>query len=205
MSRVIDAGIDSNSRVFFINGNRTAIFDTGAPGNERKILRALKTAGISREQVSVLIVSHAHWDHCGSLHALKAALNVPVIAGRSDAEYMEKGENSPVSLSTAKHARHLGFEAVKADIRLNEDLSLESYGIDARVINTPGHTGGSLSVLASDGDCVTGDFLAGLYTGDPGIVGQSLKKLMDGGAKRFYPSHGPSLEAKEVLRLFSEQ
>jgi glyoxylase-like metal-dependent hydrolase (beta-lactamase superfamily II) len=202
MSQVIDAQIDGSSHVFFIKGDRTAIVDTGAPGNERNILRALRTAGIPREQVSVLIITHAHWDHCGSLHGLKAALNMPVMAGWPDAEYLEKGENAPVTRSIAKHAYGLNVDGVKADIVVKEDISLASYGIDALVLTTPGHTGGSLSVLASNGDCATGDFLAGLYTGEPEVIEQSLKKMMDGRAKRFYPSHGPCIEAATVLSIF---
>ncbi len=206
MSQVIDARIDCNSHVFFVKGDRTAIVDTGGPGNERKILKALKDTGIPREQVSALIVTHAHWDHCGSLHALKAMLDVPVMAGWPDAEYLEKGENVPITymsgMTPAKHATKLNFDGVKADVVVREDLDLRDYGIDARVLTTPGHTGGSLSVLASNGDCATGDFLAGLYTGERGVVEQSLKKMTDGGAKRFYPSHGASVEVEAVLKIF---
>jgi glyoxylase-like metal-dependent hydrolase (beta-lactamase superfamily II) len=201
MSQVIDARIDSNSHVFFIKGDKTAIFDTGAPGNERKILRALKDAGIPRERVSALIISHAHWDHCGSLQALKAMLDVPVMAGWPDAEYLEKGENVP-NMSTPKNTTKLNFGRVKVDVVVRDDMDIHGYGIDARVMTTPAHTAGSLSVLASDGGCATGDFLAGLYTGERGVVEQSLKKLTDGGVKRFYPAHGPSVEAEAVLKIF---
>jgi hydroxyacylglutathione hydrolase len=205
MSQVIDANIGGNSRVFFIKGERTAIVDTGAPGNERNILRALREAGISREQVSLIIITHAHWDHCGSIHALKADLGAPVMAGWPDAEYLERGENVPVLNPAArpiKHASGLNFGGAKADLVVREDMSLQSYGIDARVLATPGHTGGSLSVLASSGDCATGDFLAGLYTGEPAVIEKSLKKMTDGGVKRLYPSHGPDIDATALLSIF---
>ena len=201
MSQVIDAGIDSNSRVFFIKGERAAIVDTGAPDNERKILKALRKAGIPQGNVSILIVTHAHWDHCGSLHALKSTLNVPVMAGWPDAEYLEKGENTPVSRSAAKHATHLNFKGVRADVVVRGEVSLEAYGIDARVFRTPGHTDGSVSVLASDGNCTTGDFLARLYTAEPGVIKQSLKRMIDSGAKYFYPSHGPCVSAGDIFSL----
>ena len=142
MSQVIDARIDGNSRVFFIKGDRTAIVDTGAPGNERNILRALKVAGISRDQVSIIVITHAHWDHCGSTHALKESLNVPVMAGWPDAEFLEKGENAPVMNLPGKpeSTRSSGpkVEAVKADVVVREDMSLDGYGIDAHVLLRPG-------------------------------------------------------------------
>lgn len=206
MSQVIDAEIQGNSRVFFVKGDRTAIVDTGAPGNERNILRALKAAGIPRDQVSVIVVTHAHFDHYGSLCLLKAALNVPVIAGWPDVESMEKGENVPVTnlTDTSAGTRAPGpkVDGVKADVIVREDMSLRGYGIDALVLATPGHTGGSISVLASNGDCVTGDFLASLYSREPMIIEKSLKKLVDRGAKRFYPSHSESKDAADVLSMF---
>ncbi len=206
MSRLIDANIDGNSRVFFITGDRVAIVDAGNPGEERKILKALKMAGISRDQVSLLIATHAHVDHYGSLRELKAMLNVPVMAGWPDADYMERGENIPAmgfpGKSTTGRTPGPGVPAVKADVVVRDDLSLHSYGIDARAVLTPGHTGGSLSVLTDNGDCATGDFLASLYTGEPVMIRNSLKKLADGGAKRFYPSHAPCVEAFAVFREF---
>jgi hypothetical protein len=53
MGQVIDAHIDGNSRVFFVTGGRPAIVDGGWPGSEWKVLKALKPAGIPREQVSL--------------------------------------------------------------------------------------------------------------------------------------------------------
>lgn len=200
MSRLIDAGIKSNSRVFFIRGDSVAIVDSGAPGNERQILRALREAGIPAGSVSILIATHAHWDHCGSLRALQAALGAPAAAGWPDAEYMEKGLNAPVENSTAKHASHLEYPAVKAGIVVAEDMSLKAYGIDARIIRTPGHTAGSISVLASSGDCAVGDFLAGLYTGDPETIRNCLLKMKEFGARRIFPAHGPGVLLNEILR-----
>jgi len=206
MSHVIDAGIEGNSRVFFVKGDRTAIIDAGNPGDERNILRALKSSGIPREKVSVIVITHAHIDHCGSVHALKAALNVPVLAGWPDADYMEKGENLPVmniqDKNDLQRAPGSKFEGVKADVIVTEDMSLDGYGIDALVLKTPGHTDGSISVLASNGDCVTGDLLASLYSGKPEVIEKSLKNLTGHGAKRFFPAHAASVEAASILNIF---
>lgn len=206
MSQVIDAQIDGNSRVFFVTGDRTAIVDAGNPGSGRKILKALKAAGIPQDSISLIIITHGHIDHYGSAHELKAALNVPVMAGQPDAGFIERGANAPAAVlpagTTPRASRERNDCAVMVDIPVTEDVSLRSYGIDARALLTPGHTDGSLSVLAGDGGCVTGDFLASLYTGEPGLVGRSLKKLADGGAKYFFPSHAPRLEASTVFDMF---
>jgi len=131
---------------------------------------------------------------------------VPVMAGWPDAGYMEKGENAPtatLSSGTASAAAR-GQEniAVRADVVVAEDMSLRNFGINARVLTTPGHTAGSLSVLADDGGCVTGDFLASLLTGEPGVVERSLQKMADGGARCFYPAHTPCLDAVTVFGQF---
>lgn len=206
MSQLIDAHIDGKSRVFFVKGDRTAIVDTGAPGNERKILKALRVAGIPQKEVGLIIITHAHWDHCGSAYALKAALNVPVMAGWPDAEFLEKGGNIPVTnlpgRSGPTGSPGPKFDNVKVDIVVEEDMCLDSFGIDARVVLTPGHTEGSLSAIASDGGCATGDFLAGLYSGEPEAVKRSLRNLDEKGAKQLHPAHGESVEMANVLKMF---
>jgi glyoxylase-like metal-dependent hydrolase (beta-lactamase superfamily II) len=204
MSQVTDAGIDDNSHVFFVTGDRVAIYDAGNPGSHWKILKALKAHGIPRERVSVIVISHAHFDHYGSLRALKDELGVPVLAGLPDADYLAKGENVPAENFSGRQAvgRPMA-DAVKADVVVTGDISLVSYGIEARVITTPGHTVGSLSVLASNGDCATGDFLASLYTADRASMAGTLKKLADGGAKCFYPAHGPRVKASVLFSEFN--
>ena len=205
MSQVIDARIAGNSRVFFIKGDKTAIVDTGAPGNERNILRALKDAGIPRENVSAIIITHTHWDHDGSVSGLKAALGVPVIAGWPDAEYLESGENAPAMNFSGDKACARGpkVKGVKTDVIVRDDMDLHAHGIDAKVFTTPGHTAGSLSLLASNGDCTTGDFLASIYSGEEDVIKRSLKKLAENGAKRFCPSHGRDVDVEALLKTVS--
>lgn len=205
MSYVLDAGIEGKYRVFFMIGDRVAIVDAGIPGCEHDILRALRKAGIPQEKVSVLIATHAHFDHYGSLAKLKQTLKVPVIAGYPDAEYIERGENAPVMFLPVKgelsRAPGPRIEAVKVDAIARDTMSLRGYGIDALIVMTPGHTAGSVSTIASDGGCVTGDFLNSIYSGETAIIKQSIKNLADNGAKRFYPAHSGPVEASAVFEI----
>jgi len=51
------------------------------------------------------------------------------------------------------------------DIVIDESMPLHDYGVDARVLTTPGHTPGSISVLADSGELIAGDLIAGSFLG----------------------------------------
>jgi glyoxylase-like metal-dependent hydrolase (beta-lactamase superfamily II) len=44
-------------------------------------------------------------------------------------------------------------------------MSLSDYGVDARILMTPGHTPGSISVLTHTGDLIAADLIAGSFLG----------------------------------------
>jgi glyoxylase-like metal-dependent hydrolase (beta-lactamase superfamily II) len=93
----------------------------------------------------------------------------------------------------------------------NDDFSLEAYGIPARVIYTPGHTMGSMSVLIESGEAIVGDLAMNMkllrlspgmpiFAEDVSLIKPSWKKLLDLGARTIYPAHGRPFSA-EVLRM----
>jgi glyoxylase-like metal-dependent hydrolase (beta-lactamase superfamily II) len=51
------------------------------------------------------------------------------------------------------------------DIVIDESMPLHDYGVDARVLTTPGHTPGSIPVLADSGELIAGDLIAGPFLG----------------------------------------
>jgi glyoxylase-like metal-dependent hydrolase (beta-lactamase superfamily II) len=206
------------SNSFIVKGDRAIIVDTGILQQHKKILAALEANGISRDQVSLIVLTHGHGDHYGCLKPLTEALGAPVMCGWPDAEYVEKGDSAPVVPVDMKgHVMKL-FTGAKADpcrvdAVVKEDLDLKAYGVDARVLTTPGHTKGSISVLVSDGGCMMGDLIASLvfknsigrspFAEAPDSIGPSLKKIIDSGAKYFYPGHGNRWDAAAVSKKFA--
>lgn len=83
----------------------------------------------------------------------------------------------------------------------NEEFSLEEYGISGKVVYTPGHSSGSVSVLLETGEAFVGDMAMNkfplrlspglpIYAENwPSLV-NSWQLLLNGGAKTVYPSHG---------------
>ena len=105
------------------------------------------------------------------------------------------------------------FPGGKVDVVLgNGGLSLEEYGIPGRVIHTPGHTPGSVSVLLDTGDAFVGcmahnNFPFRLIPGLP-IFAEDLPKLRDSwrsllgqGVETVYPGHGVSFSADVIRKL----
>jgi glyoxylase-like metal-dependent hydrolase (beta-lactamase superfamily II) len=103
------------------------------------------------------------------------------------------------------------FPASRVDIVLkDEEMSLEPYGIPGRVIPTPGHSAGSVTVLLETGEAFVGDMAMNglpmrlgpglpIFAVDVARLKKSWKSLLDRGAKTIYLSHGKPIAA-DVIR-----
>jgi hydroxyacylglutathione hydrolase len=49
------------------------------------------------------------------------------------------------------------FEKVEPGILIDEEMDLLEFGISGRVIHTPGHTGGFISLRTNSGEAFVGD------------------------------------------------
>ena len=96
----------------------------------------------------------------------------------------------------------------------DEDFSLEEYGIPGKVIYTPGHSSGSVSVLLDTGDAFVGDMAMNKFPlrfgpGMPFFAEDMVKLkerwnlLLDAGAKIIYPAHGESFSADIIRKALS--
>jgi glyoxylase-like metal-dependent hydrolase (beta-lactamase superfamily II) len=101
--------------------------------------------------------------------------------------------------------------ATNVDIILgDEEFSLAAFGIAGKVISTPGHSPGSVSIVLDTGDAFVGDlamnaFPMRLSPGLP-IFAEDLQKVKDSwnlilgsGVKMIYPAHGSPFSS-EIMR-----
>jgi glyoxylase-like metal-dependent hydrolase (beta-lactamase superfamily II) len=97
----------------------------------------------------------------------------------------------------------------------DEPMSLSDYGILGKVIYTPGHSSGSVSVLLESGDVFVGDlamnkFPLRLSPGTPIFAEdwEALKKswemLLEQGAKMVYPAHGEPFSVEIIQQQLQE-
>lgn len=188
----------------------------------RWIVETLREAGVEAGDISLILLTHGHVDHFGSAAELKRITGAPVAVHEKDAENLRRGRNphlTPMSLEGRLMKPLLKTEAppVEPDVIFSGEMSLEAYGVDARVIETPGHTAGSVSVVTADGEAIVGDVVAGGYLGftlrphapryhlfveDVGAVQESISRLLDLAPTRLLPGHGGPLDPEAVRARF---
>ena len=140
MSNVIPVSLGM-VKVFVLQGNRPVLVDTGTPGNAGRVLAGLDRQGVKPEDISLIIITHSHADHYGSLAELKHTIKAPVAVHRLDAESMRAGAS------------------VEPDVLLEDEFDLRQYGVAGNLIWTPGHSRGSVSIMMSSGEAVVGDLV----------------------------------------------
>ncbi|MHA1396604.1 MAG: MBL fold metallo-hydrolase [Candidatus Heimdallarchaeaceae archaeon] len=189
------------------------LIDTGVPGKEKKFMKFLKKQGINPKEIKLIIVTHVHSDHVGSLKAIQKLTNAKVLVHEKGYEYLTQGKSSLVKptstfiekLLSLLPARNRFFEKIKPDITINDNFSLEEYGLKGKIIHTPGHTKESISVLDDKENAFIGDlamafplkFSAGLpiIAEDLEEVKKSWRLLLNEGVKNFYLSHGGKIKS----------
>ncbi len=209
------------ANVYLITGAKPVLVDTGAPGAVDRIQKALVKHGVQAKDLALILLTHGHFDHAGSAKALRAALGVPIAVHQADAHMVEKGDNGPL--------KPLGAEAVmmapfagspwpgfKPDILLNNESDLGTWGLEAQLMHTPGHSPGSISLIFPSGEAIIGDILRGGWLG--GVIAParparpyflpdinqlptlraSIQRVLATGAKRLYVGHGGPLDADTV-------
>lgn len=203
---------------YLVIGRRTIIVDTGDPGYSQRIVKAMQKNDVKKSDIAMILLTHGHIDHFGSVYELKRQVDVPVVIQRIDEPYLLSGTQAPLfpQNTLAKLIKSIGQDMqvkkrydLQADIVFDEELDLHHYGIAGKIVTTPGHTLGSASLVLENGSALVGDLLVreNLLFGKPGPPPflhdrqkhkQSLQKLIDMGVVIFYPGHGHAISINEM-------
>jgi hydroxyacylglutathione hydrolase len=164
------------------------------PGDEIEgILAILKKHQL---RVKAIVITHAHIDHIGGAQKLKAVTGAPVYMNANDQELYDNIE---------MQAGWLGMptpERAEIDVDAREGEKLTLAGADFHVLETPGHTQGSISVwIPAENKLIAGDTLfldsigrTDLPGGNPRQILRSIhdKLLPLADAVVVIPGHGPN-------------
>lgn len=206
-------------KAYLIKGKGNVLVDAGLPGKADAILAGLKNHNVDPKDISLIIVSHNHTDHVGDLHRLREITGAKVAIHKNEADALRQGKTSPVNPVSlfgkivTKFFKNPEFKAVDPEILIEDELDLNEFGVSGKVIHTPGHTPGSVTVLLSNGEAIVGDMFSCKNTGkgskatspifatDLKELKETLYKLVQLSPRVIYTSHGVSCSAEAVKEL----
>lgn len=145
-----------NTNTFFIKGKGAGLLvDTDFAGTLPAFYKAIKAQGIQVSDITYLLCTHYHPDHCGLASELMAQgvqlvvmehqlgsvhYSDPIFARMHDLHYVPVDESKAVVLSSAESRSFLA-----------------KMGINGEIISTPSHSEDSICVMLDEGICLAGD------------------------------------------------
>lgn len=209
--------LDRRCNVFLYSAaGRHILIDTNRRRHRAALLTALHSLDITR--IDLLVLTHTHYDHAENAAYIKSRYGAKVIVHEAEAHYLKTGR-SPLPAGTLFPTRLLAdyggryfqhrfdYEACIPDATFTESLDLSAFGFPIRLLHTPGHSSGSMSVIIEDTVALAGDTLFGKFPGtvfppfadDVPELYKSWRLLLDTGCSVFYPGHGRAV-TRELLQ-----
>lgn len=193
------------------------LVDASTPNQMDGIFSAIERIGRQPQELRHILVTHADWDHAGSLADIQEATGAAVFAGEETTEWLTKGK-SPPHLPRPVQAiasRLIGYRALSAAAAnpVKDGQSLPILG-ELQAMATPGHTPGHFSFFSA----VTGVLFAGdalstrggkiglapsFVTADVSAARQSAIKLLDLAAAVLACGHGQPLKSHTLGELMA--
>ena len=192
-------GIASDSNIYLIDDETVTLIDAGTGEYFENVKKEMARQGFGPKDIDLLINTHCHFDHTGGNSGFIKASGCEVAIHKLEADFLRKGEREVTCAGI--FGRRL--EPMEVQQGLEEGDKLKLGEIVLEVLNTPGHTVGSISLYDSakkilfTGDTIFCDGVGrtDLPTGDPAAMARSIERLAKLGAEQMYPGHGSFLSS----------
>jgi hydroxyacylglutathione hydrolase len=167
----------------------TIVIDPGDDAQD--ILKVIRDKGL---KVKYIVNTHAHFDHVGANKAVKEATGAALLL---------HGDDAPVLATTALQSQSFGIGSVSSpppDRLLKHGDVITAGEVSLKVLHTPGHTPGGISLL-EQGMVFTGDSLFAGSIGRTDFPGGDLLTLLRSiktnlmtlpDETKVFPGHGPA-------------
>ena len=170
--------------------------------NSSAIIAATEKQGIKIEKI---ILTHAHFDHMMALPALYEKSGAQVIVGRLDAPALS---HPVLNLSSSFMGASFTFTHEYTTVDEGSEITLGD-NVKLKVMSTPGHTPGSICLVANDEKSVfTGDTVFAGTIGRTDFPGGNLETILKSLSRvlsldeklTLYSGHGPITTVGEEKR-----
>jgi len=129
---------------YLVTGTELALVEPGVSTNVAVYIKNIKRFGFNPEDISYIIVPHAHSDHrSGFASLLEYMPNVKIVAHSLGVETLKHPEIPP---PLREFSRGWKTKPVEVSKTVKEGDLLDLRGVKLRVIETPGHSNDSISL-----------------------------------------------------------
>lgn len=155
-----DNFLDRFVYVYIILGDKICLVDSGVSGAHERIFEYLASKGRSPEDISTLVITHAHPDHIGSALRIKE-LTGCTVAAHVDAKPWIEDIELQFNERPVPGFHNLVDGSVKVDKDLSDGSTINiANDMAVNVIHTPGHSNDSISLLfEADSVLITADLI----------------------------------------------
>lgn len=206
--------------------NGFVLIDTGYENGFEQFKQRLSKANISLSSIRYVFLTHAHDDHAGFLNQLLAqSPDTQVVMSSKALPTLYRGQNSFTGGCTGRTALlfcHMmklfgkgahRFPPLKPEFQTRCILLTDANRKEAeatlcgKIIDTPGHTCDSISLLLENGALFCGDAAMNglpslhrvtIWAEDKASFAQSWKALIHAKPERIYPGHGTPFLYREL-------
>ncbi len=214
----IKVGVD---HCYLIKDEGMILIDGGSPNAFADFSKGMQAIGIDPKEISAVVLTHCHWDHIGCAKAIQECTGAKILVHANEKDILEAGTRlMPPGVTFwgnilgslfDKWSQDFRIEPCAADIIVDDhDRSLSEFGINGKIVFTPGHSFGSVSVVLDSGDAFVGDMAMNalpmtirpnlpIFAEDVPQLKQSWKKLIEMGVKTIHPSHGKPFPIETLL------
>lgn len=209
------------TRCYILCHEGVILIDGGMPGQVQRFKYHLSWLPVRPEEIKLVVLTHGHAGHVGTVKEIQELTGCKIALHHGEQDWLENAIVPAVpgvnlwgrflSQLMSKAGRLNSFPPASVDLPLlDEGLSLHEYGLPGRIVHTPGHTAGSVSVIMESGEAFVGDLAVNamplrLNPGLPVLaenfpqVKESWQKLLEMGVKTIFPAHGKPFPV-EVIR-----
>ncbi len=198
--------IDSYANTYVLVDDRLVLIDTSSEADAKTILRYFEKAKIKPKDIATIFITHVHPDHVNGLARIRRdAEGAKVAASSVEAEYISKVRTYDGPPGAA-YQRHPG---TAVDVRLEDGQVYDGL----RMIFTPGHTRGSMSLLDEArslliaGDAANNEKGLGpmddQYNVDPKLHRESIKRVAQFAFENAVFGHGKPIVGRASIQFAS--
>jgi hydroxyacylglutathione hydrolase len=190
-----------SANMILIQDQLPILVDTGFGSDVKDTEQLIKKAGVSPEELHLIVNTHYHSDHVGGNFHLQKNYGVTIAAHKWEADLINSCDSEACSAEWLDQP----VEPYRVDMKLSDNDEIITGNRTLKVLHTPGHTSGHISLYEPEEEVlICGDLF---HKNDIGWINifregvtsvqrsmESLDRLSMLPMQKAYSGHGPLID-----------